>query len=64
MNALSKNQWRHWTGEQIQVLMNKIPICKLPYIQNYIWLNWKNPDLLPINYIKNFTAGQWDRILK
>lgn len=64
MNALSKNQWRHWTGEQIQILMNKIPICKLPYIQNYIWLNWKNPDLLPIDYTRNFTAGQWDRILK
>lgn len=64
MNALSKNQWRHWTGEQIQILMNKIPICKLPYIQNYIWLNWKNPDLLPIDYTRNFTVGQWDRILK
>ena len=64
INIASKNRWRNWTGEQIQVLMNKIPSCKLPYVQNYIWLNWKNPDLLPVDYIKKFTAGQWEKILK
>lgn len=63
MSVVSKNQWRDWTGGQIQILMNKIPICKLPYVQNYIWLNWKNPNLLPSEYLKKFTAGQWEKIL-
>lgn len=63
MSIASKNKWRDWTGEQIQILMNKIPNCKLPYVQNYIWLNWKNPDLLPVDYIRKFTTEQWKKIL-
>ncbi len=63
ISILSKNEWRNWTGEQIQILMNQIPLLRSAYVQNYIWLNWKNPNLLPAEYLKKFTAGQWEKIL-
>lgn len=63
VNVVSKNQWRNWTGEQIRTLMNRIPLCRLPYIQNYIWLNWKDPNLSAQDYIRNFNVGQWEKIL-
>lgn len=63
MSVSSKGQWREWTGEQIRTLIDKIPFCNLSYVQNYIWMNWKNPNLLPNEYMKNFTAGQWEKIL-
>ena len=63
MNVYSGNQWRNWTGEQIRMVMEKLPRCRLAYVQNYIWLNWKNCNLFPAEYLKKFTARQWEKIL-